>query len=207
MWLKEVETIERIAYLVYHSTKYLPSMALQHGFVDGKSVSVSHRASYHKISQSLVAKDWCMHFCNCFGTWQTFQQQCCERVGQFFIGISISTSIQEDSRQLRCYDVTSDLLKLASGLGRTGGREIVLFPMNQYTCWRPQMKTFSVFLALCVGNSPVTIEFPSQRPVTRSFDVYFDLRLNKTLSKQSSAGNLRRNRAHYDVTVMVCPKG
>ena len=28
-------------------------------------------------------------------------------------------------------------------------------------------------------------EFPTQRPVTRSFDVYFDLRLNKRLSKQS----------------------
>ena len=27
-------------------------------------------------------------------------------------------------------------------------------------------------------------EFPPQRPVTRSFDVFFDLRLNKRLSKQ-----------------------
>ena len=32
---------------------------------------------------------------------------------------------------------------------------------------------------------PVTGEFSSQRPVTRSFDVFFDLRLNKRLSKQS----------------------
>ena len=31
----------------------------------------------------------------------------------------------------------------------------------------------------------VTGEFPSQRPVTRSFDVFFDLCLNKQLSKQS----------------------
>ena len=38
---------------------------------------------------------------------------------------------------------------------------------------------------LCAGNSSVTGEFPSQRPVTRSFDVFFDLRLNKRLSKQS----------------------
>ena len=35
------------------------------------------------------------------------------------------------------------------------------------------------------GNSHVTGEFPAQRPVTRSFDVFFDLRLNKRLSKQS----------------------
>ena len=47
--------------------------------------------------------------------------------------------------------------------------------------WRHQMETFSVLLALCV----VTGEFSSQRPATRSFDVVFDLRLNKRLSKQS----------------------
>ena len=47
------------------------------------------------------------------------------------------------------------------------------------------METFSALLALCVGNSPVAGEFPTQRPVTRSFGVFFDLRLNKRLSKQS----------------------
>ena len=46
------------------------------------------------------------------------------------------------------------------------------------------METFSALLALCAGNSPVTDDFPSQRPVTRSFDVLYDLRLNKRLSKQ-----------------------
>ena len=47
------------------------------------------------------------------------------------------------------------------------------------------METFSTLLALCAGNSPITGEFPAQRPVTRSFDVLFDLSLNKRLSKQS----------------------
>ena len=51
--------------------------------------------------------------------------------------------------------------------------------------WRHQMETFSALLAICAGNSPVPGEFPTQRPVTRSFDVYFDLRPNKRLSKQS----------------------
>ena len=51
--------------------------------------------------------------------------------------------------------------------------------------WRHQMETFSALLAICAGNSPVPGEFPAQRPVTRSFDVFFDLRLNKRLSKQS----------------------
>ena len=44
---------------------------------------------------------------------------------------------------------------------------------------------FSALLAICAGNSSITGEFPTQRPVTRSFDVFFDLRLNKRLSKQS----------------------
>ena len=51
--------------------------------------------------------------------------------------------------------------------------------------WRHQMETFSALLAICAGNSSVPGEFPAQRPVTRSFDVFFDLRLNKWLSKQS----------------------
>ena len=42
----------------------------------------------------------------------------------------------------------------------------------------------SALLALCAGNSPVTGEFPSRRPVAQSFEVFFDLRLNKRLSKQ-----------------------
>ena len=45
--------------------------------------------------------------------------------------------------------------------------------------WRHQMETFSTLLALCEGNLPVTGGFPSQRPVTRSFDIFFDLCLNK----------------------------
>ena len=50
---------------------------------------------------------------------------------------------------------------------------------------RHQMETFSALLALDMGNSPVTGEFPSQWLVTRNFDVFFDLCLNKRLSKLS----------------------
>ena len=45
--------------------------------------------------------------------------------------------------------------------------------------WRHQLETFSALLAFCAGNSPA-----SQRPMTRSFGVFFDLRLNQQLSKQ-----------------------
>ena len=65
------------------------------------------------------------------------------------------------------------------------------------------MEISSALLALCAGNSPVTGEFPAQRPVTRSFDVFFDLRLYQQLNKQyGDAGDLRRHRDHYDVVVM-----
>ena len=50
--------------------------------------------------------------------------------------------------------------------------------------WRHQIETFSALQALCVGNSPVTDEFPTQRSVRQSLDVFFDLCLSKRLSKQ-----------------------
>ena len=50
--------------------------------------------------------------------------------------------------------------------------------------WHHQMEIFSALLVLCAGNSTVTGEFPTQRPVTHSFDVFFVLVLNKRLSKQ-----------------------
>ena len=64
--------------------------------------------------------------------------------------------------------------------------------------WRHQMVTFSALLTLCVGNSPVTGEFPSQRPVTQSFDVFFDLCLSKRWVNNQDAGDLRCHHAHYD---------
>ena len=47
------------------------------------------------------------------------------------------------------------------------------------------MKTLSALLAFCARNSPITGEFPIQRPVTQSCDVFFDRHLNKRLGKQS----------------------
>ena len=45
---------------------------------------------------------------------------------------------------------------------------------RQQSWWRHHMETFSALLPICAGNSPVNGEFPAQRPVTRSFDVFFD---------------------------------
>ena len=66
------------------------------------------------------------------------------------------------------------------------------------------METFFGFLAICAGNSPGTGEFPSQRPVTPSLDVFFDLRLNLKNGwvNYREAGDLRRHRAHHGVIAM-----
>ena len=68
--------------------------------------------------------------------------------------------------------------------------------------WHHQMETFSAWLAICAGNSPVTGEF-HERPVTLSFDVFLDLCLNKGWVNNRDAGDLRRHRANYDVIEML----
>ena len=69
--------------------------------------------------------------------------------------------------------------------------------------WRHQMEIFSALLVFCAGNSPGTGEFPAQRPVTRSFDVFFMIwAWTNIRAATGDAGDLRRNRAHYDVIVV-----
>ena len=76
--------------------------------------------------------------------------------------------------------------RLNGDVRRCNGSQANLgFEFEFGTWWRHQMETFTASLVLCKGNSPVTGGFPSQRSVTRSFDVFFDLRLKKRLSKQS----------------------
>ena len=45
-------------------------------------------------------------------------------------------------------------------------------------------ETFSSLLTICAGISPVTGDFPAQRPIRRSFGVFFDLHPNNRLNKQ-----------------------
>ena len=68
---------------------------------------------------------------------------------------------------------------------RTYSRITITWVTVIETWWRHQMETFSALLAICAGNSSIPGEFPTQRPMTRICDVFFDLRLNKRLNKQS----------------------
>ena len=55
--------------------------------------------------------------------------------------------------------------------------------------------------ALCEGNPPVTGGLFSQRPVTRSFDISLICAWTNVRANNRDAGNLRRHRLHYEVTV------
>ena len=56
---------------------------------------------------------------------------------------------------------------------------VSLLTASTFPWWGHQMESFSALLALCVGNSLFTGEFPAQRAVTRSFDLPLDRRLSK----------------------------
>ena len=65
------------------------------------------------------------------------------------------------------------------------------------------METFSALLAICAENSPVNGGFPSQRPVTQSFEVFLWSTPEKNgWANIRDAGDLKRHRVHYDVTAM-----
>ena len=76
------------------------------------------------------------------------------------------------------YDMTSSSLRdclFSAYVSALILRVVTIYDIRPKTWWRHQMETFSALLAICVGNSPVTGEFPAQRLVTRSFHVFFHL--------------------------------
>ena len=71
--------------------------------------------------------------------------------------------------------------------------------INCQSWWRHQD-----LLGFCEGNPSVTGGVPSQRPVTRSFAVSLIWAWTNGGANNRDAGDLRRYRAHYDVTVVWC---
>ena len=63
-------------------------------------------------------------------------------------------------------------------------------------------KHFPRYLALCLGESTGHRWIPLTKEVTRSCDAFFDLRLKNVCANIRDAGDLRRHRGHYGVTVM-----
>ena len=92
-----------------------------------------------------------------------------------------------EHRQSRCWFVIWGKMSPTRAISmlRNDKKDKYLISCFLKTWWRHQMEAFSALLALCAGNSPISGEFPAQRPVTRSFGVFIDLRLIKRLSKHS----------------------
>ena len=104
---------------------------------------------------------------------------------EYFFNINLTKNGQANSRvdgDLRRSDVQCDVIVMK--LLCCWDQDIS--EITRWTSWwRHQMEAFSALLAIRAGNSPVPGEFSTQRPMTRSFDVFLDLNLNKRLSKQS----------------------
>ena len=108
-------------------------------------------------------------FCSPDNTHMGFKSPClqCHVIPSRLVSVNISINTLHMPNQLQ---------SLLSPVTTTAGNRDVKW-------WRHEMETFCVLLAICAGNSPVTDEFPAQRPVKRSFDVFFDLDPNKRLTK------------------------
>ena len=75
---------------------------------------------------------------------------------------------------------------------------------SRVSWWRHQMETFSALLTICAGNSPVPVNSPHKGQWRGA--LVFSLIcvwINGWVNNRE-AGDLRRYRAHYDVTVMSC---
>ena len=81
----------------------------------------------------------------------------------------------------------------------------VCYIANVHPWWRHQIETFSALLAICAGNSPVPVNSPynGQWRGTLMFSLIC-VWINGWVNNRE-AGDLRRYRAHYDVTVMQQP--
>ena len=78
-----------------------------------------------------------------------------------------------------------------------------LTKMRAYTWWRHQMEAFSALMAVCAGNSPVTGEFPAQRPVTRALMFSLICAWTNGRVNNRKGGDLRRHGTDYDVIAML----
>ena len=130
----------------------------------------------------------------------SYRRQCCGFVGWLPIWLAlVYVHNQSSGTRVHCAGLRTIMELLLASNGYVGliiALYILKFCFNdlnilscKFTKWAKhlammtsswQMETIPALLDLCAGNSPVTGEFSSQRPVTRSFDIFFDL-----LSKQS----------------------
>ena len=115
-------------------------------------------------------------------------------------------TLEEQLTAIQCQAISNPLDLIKRRLSSLKFFKEILIPspidIHVFTWWRHQMEIFSTLLAICAGNSPVTGEFPAQGQWRGA--LMFSLicaRINGWVNN-GKAGDLRRHRAHYDVTVM-----
>ena len=145
-----------------------------------------------------MPRDLYLEFSDRCEIWQALRQHCCRRACQ------ISQRYDNLNCRSRGFETSRDLT-IRRLIGYWNGAQVkttlphardrgavrpecswLFLPFqlrrlyNSYTdpWWPHQMETFSALLAICARNSPVPVEFPTQRPVRRIFDVYFNLSPN-----------------------------
>ena len=74
---------------------------------------------------------------------------------------------------------------------------------SKHSWWRHQMKTFSALLTICAGNSPSSVNSPHKGQRCRALLFSLICAWINSWVNNREAGDLRRHRAHYDVTVML----
>ena len=116
----------------------------------------------HKILQR--------HLCFCFGQSKTKRP----------FPWSMFSNTHRNTNESTYFNVRARLITVMSVFDRT-----ITYPQRLHVMMTSYMETFSALLALYEGNPSVTGGIPPQRPMTRSFDVFFDLRPSKRLSRQS----------------------
>ena len=80
--------------------------------------------------------------------------------------------------------------------------------MWKVSWWSHQMETFSAYLALCEGNSPVPVNSPHKGQWRGALMLSLICVWKNGWVNNREAGDLRRHRGHYDVNVMyLCRKG
>ena len=88
----------------------------------------------------------------------------------------------------------------ADRISSTDGRMDALD--NGGAWWRHQMETFSALLTICAGNSPVPVNSQHKGQWHGAFMLSFISAWINGWVNNREAGDLRRNRTHYDVNVM-----
>ena len=74
--------------------------------------------------------------------------------------------------------------------------------LSRQAWWRHQMKSFSALLAFCVGNSTVTVDSPHKGQWRGALMFSLICTSINSWANNGDAGELKRHRAHYDVSAM-----